>query len=64
MNGLYIERKEVYRGLTSPQVTWVLLRGAGELVQEFTTRKAAIEALDWRTMPQEAVWAKYPHLRP
>ena len=60
-----IVRKEMYRGRTTPDVTWELRKKSdNKLINTFKNKKEAQQMLDIYTLSQDEVWKKYPELKP
>ena len=61
--GARIERKESFRGRTTPDVEYIVYDQDGNRYRTFKTKKEAQQALDMLTMPREDFLDKYPDLK-
>ena len=61
--GARIERKESFRGRTTPDVEYIVYDQEGNRYRTFKTKKEAQQALDMLTMPREDFLNKYPDLK-
>jgi hypothetical protein len=58
-----IERKESYRGRTTPDVEYIVKNNDGKIVRTCKTKKEAKMWLDMETLSKEEMFKKYPKLR-
>jgi hypothetical protein len=58
-----IERKESFRGRTTPDVEYIVRDDNGKIVRQCKTKKEAKIWYDMINLSQEEMWAKYPQLK-
>jgi hypothetical protein len=58
-----IERKESYRGRTTPDIEYVVKDANGKIIRVCKTKKEARIWYDMELLTREEMWAKYPHLK-
>jgi hypothetical protein len=58
-----IERKESYRGNTTPDIEYIVRDDNGNIVRHCKTKKEARMWYDMVTLSQEEMWEKYPQLK-
>ena len=58
-----MQRKESYRGRTTPDVEYIVKNNDGKIVRTCKTKKEAKMWLDMETLSKEEMFKKYPKLR-
>jgi len=58
-----IQRKESFRGRTTPDIEYIVRDDNGNIVRHCKTKKEAKIWYDMITLSQEEMWEKYPHLK-
>ena len=58
-----IQRKESFRGRTTPDIEYIVRDDNGNIIRHCKTKKEAKIWYDMITLSQEEMWEKYPHLK-